>query len=327
MGLKEKNEFAKYVADRSVEAEEGYRDIEPGKPVYHYTAFEGLAGILQKDALNFWLSCVDDQLDQTEGKDITTHYQNVCKRLFREGTLSQALFDHLINIEPSRYKVFPVGEQSGTPVLGQEEYDAYICCFCRNANSDNMWEHYAGHDGYNIQLRSLRPEHSRNIPDYKDLDKPSKIRKESIYMANRKIYPVIYDVKEKENIIEAILTELCSIYAAKEEELKNDIKYISDWIAQFLFTYKYRFKNVDYADEEEIRVVIYRPRRDRETKKIKSREKDGRKVFYIEDAFAQNCFRGIGIKSRTCKAKTDVLELLKERGHSTSHIYSHIYNI
>ncbi|HJA64156.1 MAG TPA: hypothetical protein H9719_08505, partial [Candidatus Intestinimonas stercoravium] len=91
--------------------------------------------------------------------------------------------------------------------------------------------------------------------------------------------------------------------------------------------YKYRFKNVDYADEEEIRVVIYRPRRDRETGEIKSREKDGRKIFYIEDAFAQNCFRGIGIKSRTCRAKTDVLELLKERGHSTSHIYSHIYNI
>ena len=321
MGLKEKNEFAKYVIQQMDRAKEECEDIKLGIPIYHYTAFEGLSGILQKNALNFWLSCVDDQLDQTEGKDITTHYQNVCKRLFREGTLSQALFDHLTNIEPSRHKVFPVGEQSGIPVLGQKEYDAYICCFCRNANSDNMWEHYAGHDGYNIQLRSLRPEHSRNIPDYKDLDKHSKTRKESIYMANRKIYPVIYDVKEKENIIEAMLTELCSIYAAKEEELKNDIKYISDWIAQFLFTYKYRFKNVDYADEEEIRVVIYRPRRDRETEKIKSREKDGRKVFYIEDTFTKDCFRGIGIKSRTSRAKTDVLELLEERGYSTSHIH------
>ena len=321
MGLKEKNEFAKYVVDRIVEAEKGYRDIEPGKPVYHYTAFEGLAGILQKDALNFWLSCVDDQLDQTEGKDITTHYQNVCKRLFREGTLSQALFDHLINIEPSRYKVFPVGEQSGTPVLGQEEYDAYICCFCRNANSDNMWEHYAGHDGYNIKLHFLSPDYSRISTDYRDSDISAKNWAKSVYMVNRETYAVIYDVKEKENIIEAMLTELCSIYAAKEEELKNDIKDISKWVAQFLFAYKYRFKNVDYADEEEIRVVIYRPRRDRETKKIKSREKDGRKVFYIEDTFTKDCFRGIGIKSRTCRAKTDVLELLEERGYSTSHIH------
>ena len=224
-------------------------------------------------------------------------------------------------IEPSRHKVFPVGEQSGIPVLGQEEYDAYICCFCRNANSDNMWEHYAGHDGYNIKLHFLSPDYSRISTDYRDSDISAKNWAKSVYMVNRETYAVIYDVKEKENIIEAMLTELCSIYAAKEEELKNDIKDISKWVAQFLFAYKYRFKNVDYADEEEIRVVIYRPRRDRETKKIKSREKDGRKVFYIEDTFTKDCFRGIGIKSRTCRAKTDVLELLEERGHSTSHIH------
>ena len=321
MGTREINEFAKYVIQQMDRAKEECEDIKLGVPIYHYTAFEGLSGILQKNALNFWLSCVDDQLDQTEGKDITTHYQNVCKRLFREGTLSQALFDHLTNIEPSRHKVFPVGEQSGIPVLGQKEYDAYICCFCRNANSDNMWEHYAGHDGYNIKLHFLSPDYSRISTDYRDSDISAKNLAKSVYMVNRETYAVIYDVKEKENIIEAMLTELCSIYAAKEEELKNDIKYISDWIAQFLFTYKYRFKNVDYADEEEIRVVIYRPRRDRETEKIKSREKDGRKVFYIEDTFTKDCFRGIGIKSRTCRAKTDVLELLEERGYSTSHIH------
>lgn len=303
MGLKEKNEFARYVVQQIGSLKNACTDIKMGYPVYHYTSPEGLMGILRKRKLVLWFSHADYLNDMSEGKDILTQYQAVCKELRDKKQISDHIYQFLNRIEPARDRV-GYDKKRGCYQLSPEKKDTYICCFSWDKDSLPMWNYYtkgSRYQGYNIGLRFLSLESRSTDPALRAPE----------------IYSVIYEEDKKQAILRTLIETLTDCYqSAQEDLLGNDGGYIRAWISQFLLAYRYVFKNNAFRHENEMRMVVQLPRySDRE---VKFRAKEGLLIPYIEVEFHPLVFSEvtIGPLLEASTAKATLSRFLETQGYA-----------
>ena len=124
---------------------------------------------------------------------------------------------------------------------------AYVCSLCSNDDSLPMWNYYckgAASEAYNIGLR---------INTVKEL-----------YEANKNHYSlrilrIVYDEKEKTQIITNLLSELFNIYEKNRENNNCVGDIIRNYIATYINTYRFAFKRECFSHEQEYRAVLYVP--------------------------------------------------------------------
>ena len=205
--------------------------------LYHYTSSAGLASILFDDpkSIILWASRYDTQNDSSEGEIAIQIYKKVCKKI-RE---TQDISFNLESIKPARTFLMKsnVDEKIKTT---RPEYEEYICCFSKSSDLLPMWNYYVkgnAYEGYSIGFDITKLKESL-IDYYQDIEVSSEI------------YPVIYDEKKQNEMVESFLQKVFFQYNSKDDAF---IRYA---ISNQLVMWQLLFKSKFFKHENEVRVII-----------------------------------------------------------------------
>ena len=226
--------------------------------LYHYTSFDGLEGILLKNGTpTFRFSRSDCLNDVSEGKEILSIYKDCVKKANRLGLISDEFASIVENVVPNPRAYFMVdaafpnaeNEKLPSTYISSEEYETYLCCFSKASDDLAMWNYYVkndGYDGYCIGLQS-------NLLERKT--------KETIFNGcSMKLIEVIYSPEEKERIINAMINRVYDLFKSsfRESLIEEQTK---DFIADYLSQLRFWFKSDYYKHEQEVRIILDKPKK------------------------------------------------------------------
>jgi len=254
-----------------------------GMELYHYTTAAGLQGILQKDGIHLWLTRYDCLNDPEEGKHALKFCYEVGDQLAAEG-----------NIDPELWEIVRKLMEVGTYLPGSTPY---VCCFSKNPDSLPMWRYYGKKDGkigYNIGINDkflFVPQ--SNLKTSKLLSLFENLNSIGSF------YEVIYDDGEKKEKIREEFIQLNHYFIEQREKiapenLHNFIASSSLFFRSYMTGYQACFKDHHFANEEEVRLVVFIPDNDDKIK-IKHRVQDGYLVPYVELVIPKEQFDFLGI--------------------------------
>lgn len=287
-----------------------------GQSLYHYTSPQGFQSILfQNDRATLWASRYDCMNDTSEGKVVDEVYKQVCQELFNNGEIGQEQYELIRDIKqynsaPFFYPAVNVYTH-GKPLGGSYHFlscDRYLCCFSQNNDSLAMWNYYTKndkHEGYNIEFDGAELESFL-----------STLRDKDAYIV---LSPVLYTAAEQKVYVKKFLKDIMPTPYSAEED-KETIKIA---IAEQLFDWSLVFKNKQFEQEEEIRLIIHIPKEPPKNKQegftIKHRFNKGISIPYIELGVEQNCITQVNIApvqhDNTEKEKQKLEEALAQKGY------------
>lgn len=228
--------------------------------IYHYTSQTGFEGILKKEP-TFWFSRYNALNDKSEGNDILEVYEKTIKELRdgKEQKISEEFYEIIKDIRVSEQYLFGIDDEPYTDHETNESVPCtrfvfekgkpYLCCFSEDMDSLPMWNYYCKggkYLGYNIGIcMSTLVEHTHDLfgKGY-----------------NLKLFKVIYDDKEKEQILSDLVCYLYEQYIRISDKDGSDINsYIRNIIASFVNEYRFAFKKKYFEHEKEIRAVLIVP--------------------------------------------------------------------
>lgn len=260
-------------------------------PVFHYTSPEGLLGILQEGGPVLWFSQYDSLNDTTEGVHVISVYQNVCDELLANEGIDSTFYQAIHDVKPMTKEMFLYNlkqVQDDTTATNpmdyckMEEVQKYICCFSKNRDSLPMWNYYTKGDkyeGYNIGFCFWRTRQWDVQDCYGkgyDFD----------------LFTVIYDDKEKKEIIQTKIKELYSFY--KQSPNKGVLARIENILSYFLKALGLKFKQSCFQHEQEVRAILSVPKGSNKFK-VEYRSKAGYIIPYIKISFPAEIVSGITV--------------------------------
>ncbi len=233
--------------------------------LYHYTTGQGLFGILEKAELH--CSCVNFLNDPSED----TYFDDIVKIAIADSEEAGKIFNALVNDSFIKNVADPFGR--------------FIVSFSKNKDSLSMWNYYAKGNGYNLGI---------------DIDKLIETKKNEV-MSVIKIDLVYNRATQIESIISSLLSFKDAYKEhmdAREQEKKAiseqneddfyDAQYgqmqIESEVSTKIHELSLGFKHPAYEREEEVRLIISEPDREKNTKKFKVSE-SGVFVEYLPLAF------------------------------------------
>lgn len=241
----------------------------------HYTASENLSKILRKNGIVLRFSAAEDMNDSSEGEVTESIYKSVCEELLKKAKINQQFCKLAIGIEADGKTLFLESDPDKKPhCLGlatQHERAVYLCCFSRNPNSDYMWQTYIKNEkreGYNLGFRKIALDQAAII-DTEDAEKTILNRSQN---AEFQVVPVVYKDALKKSYMETLIL---TVYDCWKKGGISDQE-VGVTIGEILNTLQYVFKEPQYADEEEVRVLLYIP------EKQKYQGTDGQKIRHFE---------------------------------------------
>ncbi len=224
-------------------------DIQIGQlyneDMFHYTSTKGFDSILfnSSNAPILWASRYDCLNDKSEGEFAIKAYQRVCEDLLYYNNITKEMYDFLINIAPSKTFQFIYGNDKLISST-RREADSYIASFSKSQDSLAMWNYYSKgnlYEGYNIGFYGSEVDRSL-----------TKLFKKC---ADHKIIEVVYDREAQRAIVKEYILSILEHYAA---EYEMPIRYL---ISNKLNDWKLQFKSEFFKHEEEVRIIIYVPRK------------------------------------------------------------------
>lgn len=260
--------------------------------IYHYTSAEGLMGILNKEQerINLWFTDYRYLNDISEGTELKRIFDEVCLSMKDDGEMSEEIFDSIKNIEfdDKRFFIYTDKEDNeNVSHIKNSDTETFVCCFCRNGDSLNMWRSYSNiNTGYAVGLYNFRMKSTTK----KDVFTPSNDE-----IADFDWFDIIYDDNEKrEKIRTEISHELSNLKACNLLDKQNSTKALQYKLLQ----YKYCFKHSCFASEAEVRCVVSIPRdkdkfKDKNHYKIQYRNRNGMIVPYLIVPFPKEALHSI----------------------------------
>ena len=191
--------------------------------IFHYTYEDNKEKITFHDKAVFLLSRIDHLLDENEGIQILEPYYHACGALVED--------EH---IDKDFYKILrSVNKEDINNTLS----NTWVLCFSKNGNSNFLKRRYAAGDGWILGINfGYLKDVCMDFPnDYGTID----------------LYEVKYSFKY---LMRFMKTSISKYYEfCKQEPIDADRckKEIVNWLSAYSFIYK----NADYKQEEEIRLV------------------------------------------------------------------------
>lgn len=264
---------------------------DKSNPVYHYTSPDGLLGILQEDGPVLWFSQYDSMNDTTEGVHVIAVYQSVCSELLAREEIDATFYHAIYDVEPMAKRMFLYNlkqlkednpSANPTDYCRFEDNQKYICCFSKKRDSLPMWNYYTKGDkyeGYNIGFCFWRTRQWDVQDCYGkgyDFD----------------LFTVIYDDKEKKEIIQTKIKELYSFY--KKSPNEGVLTRIQNILSYFLEALGLKFKQDCFQHEQEVRAILTVPKNSNKFK-VEYRSKAGYIIPYIKIPFPAEIVSGITV--------------------------------
>lgn len=241
----------------------------------HYTASENLPKILRKNGIVLRFSAVEGMNDSREGKVTESIYKSVCEELLEEMQIDQQFCKLAIEIKAVGKNLFFRPDPDKKPhclgVATPFDRAVYLCCFSRKPNSDYMWQTYIKNEkreGYSLGFRKMDLDHAAIV--YKTNDGKTMLNRSQ--NVKFQVIPVVYRDDLKKSYMETLIL---TVYDCWEKGGISDHE-VQVVIGGILNTLQYVFKEPQYADEEEVRVLLYIP------KEQKYQGTDGQKIQHFE---------------------------------------------
>ena len=194
------------------------QELRGGVKLCHYTSLEGALGIIQGSDL--WLSHLRFSNDDEE---------------FLHGLrlVTEELEAQILAAQPDAERVSRIQAVQAL-IEKQREQPIYICCFCEHDNLLSQWRGYADNGGgVSIEFDA------QGFRQYSGEDSP---------LGLTRLWRVVYKDASQRNVVRKALD-----YPYWPSQAQPDrVRYIADALAFFLPT----FKNADFVDEKERRLIF-----------------------------------------------------------------------
>ena len=265
--------------------------------LYHYTNIDGLQGILgshdDNDDVKLWFTNARYLNDVSEGEELDRIYKKVCMEMKNCGEISEEEYKEISDIRFNKKIIIYtlLDDETGEDItyIDYEQTTVYICCFCRNGDSLNMWRYYTKNNtGCAICFIDDRLKRYKEGEQFVSKDTT---------IGKFEVCHVTYDDAEKEEIVRSGIREIMRKFDEMQVSRADNLKKA---IAHELSQYEFKFKHECFSSEEEVRAIYYVPNNnndlpEKRKNKIKYRSTQGLIVPYIEINFPREVMREVCI--------------------------------
>lgn len=277
-----------------------YNDNYSGE-IFHYTALRNIDSMLlnPQNQIVLWASQFDCLNDISEGTLVEKCYYKVCEDLKADGQISEALYDLLSKIKPSRNETFLINiDGKIRPYRG--EYTTYIASFSKNNDLLPMWNYYSKGDlfeGINLGMDA-----DGIISSFPTFFADGKI--------NVCISPVVYNKTEQEQIIKKFLLKIVDKY---EKRFDSSVRAV---VSMKLTSWKMLFKQECFSYEQEVRIIVNVANKYRDATFVRYRTNAGYIIPYIELKINKKALKSVtlgpfrGTESQLSLQKKTLLQML-----------------
>lgn len=249
-------------------------DNDKNSTIYHYTKPEKLLNILKSASIRF-----SNALYLNDKDEIAYSYKLIVKLIDETPNLETDVFEKIKNHFISKYKHIIDGE-----IDSKIELEYFTTSFSSENDNLTLWNNYSkgkSYTGYNIGFN-------------KDLLITDMIEKEfhPIYGS------VIYDTKKQAKILTSIFKKWNTQIKNLSKTRKNYEVHLFDLIFELidiLSIVSLFFKNPQFNNEKEYRIVLVNGVDIKSAKQTKIIEKNGLFIPYIEYNFSHNTVSNVNI--------------------------------
>lgn len=249
-------------------------DNDKNSTIYHYTKPEKLLNILKSASIRF-----SNALYLNDKDEIAYSYKLIVKLIDETPNLETDVFEKIKNHFISKYKHIIDGE-----IDSKIELEYFTTSFSSENDNLTLWNNYSkgkSYTGYNIGFN-------------KDLLIKDMIKKEfhPIYGS------VIYDTKKQAKILTSIFKKWNTQIKNLSKTRKNYEVHLFDLIFELidiLSIVSLFFKNPQFNNEKEYRIVLVNGVDIKSAKQTKIIEKNGLFIPYIEYNFSHNTVSNVNI--------------------------------
>ena len=249
-------------------------DNDKNSTIYHYTKPEKLLNILKSASIRF-----SNALYLNDKDEIAYSYKLIVKLIDETPNLETDVFEKIKNHFISKYKHIIDGE-----IDSKIELEYFTTSFSSENDNLTLWNNYSkgkSYTGYNIGLN-------------KDL-----LIKDMIEKEFHPIYgSVIYDTKKQAKILTSIFKKWNTQIKNLSNTRKNYEVHLCDLIFELidiLSIVSLFFKNPQFNNEKEYRIVLVNGVDIKSAKQTKIIEKNGLFIPYIEYNFSHNTVSNVNI--------------------------------
>lgn len=249
-------------------------DNDKNSTIYHYTKPEKLLNILKSASIRF-----SNALYLNDKDEIAYSYKLIVKLIDETPNLETDVFEKIKNHFISKYKHIIDGE-----IDSKIELEYFTTSFSSENDNLTLWNNYSkgkSYTGYNIGFN-------------KDL-----LIKDMIEKEFHPIYgSVIYDTKKQAKILTSIFKKWNTQIKNLSNTCKNYEVHLFDLIFELidiLSIVSLFFKNPQFNNEKEYRIVLVNGVDIKSAKQTKIIEKNGLFIPYIEYNFSHNTVSNVNI--------------------------------
>ncbi len=249
-------------------------DNDKNSTIYHYTKPEKLLNILKSASIRF-----SNALYLNDKDEIAYSYKLIVKLIDETPNLETDVFEKIKNHFISKYKHIIDGE-----IDSKIELEYFTTSFSSENDNLTLWNNYSkgkSYTGYNIGFN-------------KDL-----LIKDMIEKEFHPIYgSVIYDTKKQAKILTSIFKKWNTQIKNLSKTRKNYEVHLFDLIFELidiLSIVSLFFKNPQFNNEKEYRIVLVNGVDIKSAKQTKIIEKNGLFIPYIEYNFSHNTVSNVNI--------------------------------
>lgn len=249
-------------------------DNDKNSTIYHYTKPEKLLNILKSASIRF-----SNALYLNDKDEIAYSYKLIVKLIDETPNLETEVFEKIKNHFISKYKHIIDGE-----IDSKIELEYFTTSFSSENDNLTLWNNYSkgkSYTGYNIGFN-------------KDL-----LIKDMIEKEFHPIYgSVIYDTKKQAKILTSIFKKWNTQIKNLSNTRKNYEVHLFDLIFELidiLSIVSLFFKNPQFNNEKEYRIVLVNGVDIKSAKQTKIIEKNGLFIPYIEYNFSHNTVSNVNI--------------------------------
>lgn len=249
-------------------------DNDKNSTIYHYTKPEKLLNILKSASIRF-----SNALYLNDKDEIAYSYKLIVKLIDETQNLETDVFEKIKNHFISKYKHIIDGE-----IDSKIELEYFTTSFSSENDNLTLWNNYSkgkSYTGYNIGFN-------------KDL-----LIKDMIEKEFHPIYgSVIYDTKKQAKILTSIFKKWNTQIKNLSNTRKNYEVHLFDLIFELidiLSIVSLFFKNPQFNNEKEYRIVLVNGVDIKSAKQTKIIEKNGLFIPYIEYNFSHNTVSNVNI--------------------------------
>ena len=249
-------------------------DNDKNSTIYHYTKPEKLLNILKSASIRF-----SNALYLNDKDEIAYSYKLIVKLIDETPNLETDVFEKIKNHFISKYKHIIDGE-----IDSKIELEYFTTSFSSENDNLTLWNNYSkgkSYTGYNIGFN-------------KDL-----LIKDMIEKEFHPIYgSVIYDTKKQAKILTSIFKKWNTQIKNLSNTRKNYEVHLFDLIFELidiLSIVSLFFKNPQFNNEKEYRIVLVNGVDIKSAKQTKIIEKNGLFIPYIEYNFSHNTVSNVNI--------------------------------